>query len=122
MSSKTDFNSVFETLKGIMNSFATNLILVKNEEHDYYLDTPFIMKNKKPLFFGAVNIKKNYVSYHLMPVYVYPELLEGISPELKKRMQGKSCFNFKKVDEALFQELAELTQKGYDRYKQAKYF
>jgi hypothetical protein len=26
---------------------------------------------------------------------VNPELANGLSPALKKRMQGKSCFNFK---------------------------
>jgi hypothetical protein len=33
-------------------------------------------------------------------------------------MQGKSCFNFSKLDEELFQELAQLTQAGFERYKQ----
>ncbi len=51
------------------------------------------------MFFGAAVIKKNYVSFHLMPVYVHPDLLEGISDGLRKRMQGKSCFNFKALDE-----------------------
>jgi len=32
-------------------------------------------------------------------------------------MQGKSCFNFKMVDESLFNELAILTKKGFDFYK-----
>jgi hypothetical protein len=27
-----------------------------------------------------------------MPVYAWPDLLEDASPELRKRMQGKSCF------------------------------
>jgi len=79
------------------------------------------MKNGQPLFFGAVNIKKNYVSYHHMPVYVFPELLDEISPELKKRMQGKSCFNFKKPDSELFKELESLTKLGYEKYQEAGY-
>jgi hypothetical protein len=53
-----------------------------------------------------------------MPVYMYPDLLKDISPELKKHMQGKSCFNFKKVDPELFQELSELTKKGAERFQQ----
>jgi hypothetical protein len=55
-----------------------------------------------------------------MPVYAFPELLDPISPGLKKRMQGKSCFNFTSVDEKLFNELAELTERGYERFKQEK--
>ncbi|HJS19607.1 MAG TPA: hypothetical protein VJ785_12730 [Anaerolineales bacterium] len=70
------------------------------------------------MFFGSVQVKKNYVSFYLMPVYMYPELLKGISPELKKRMQGKSCFNFKKVEADLFHELADLTKKGTEKFKE----
>ncbi|MEM7736150.1 MAG: hypothetical protein AAF267_10200 [Deinococcota bacterium] len=61
------------------------------------------------------------MSFYLMPVYVFPELLGGISPKLKKRMQGKSCFNFKQVDADLFEELRQLTAAGYQRYQEAKY-
>jgi len=71
----------------------------------------------REVWFGAVRIGKRYVSYHLMPVYAFPDLLNEISPELKKRMQGKSCFNFTHVDERLFQELVELTERGYERFK-----
>ena len=62
------------------------------------------------MYFGGVTVGKAYIGYHLMPVYGRPALLAGISPELRKRMQGKSCFNFKKPDPVLFEELAELTR------------
>lgn len=52
-------------------------------------------------------------------MYVFPELLDGISPELKKRMQGKSCFNFKAVDRELVRELEALTKAGFERFKGA---
>jgi len=42
------------------------------------------MKNKKPMYFGSVKININYVSFHLMPVYVFPELLKNMSPALKR--------------------------------------
>jgi hypothetical protein len=53
-----------------------------------------------------------------MLVYSYPELLNGIADSLKKRMHGKSCFNFKEEDEDLFRELKSLTKKGYNNYKE----
>jgi hypothetical protein len=68
------------------------------------------------LMFGAVSLGKRYVSYHLMCVYLAPDLLEAMSPELRRRMQGKSCFNFTKVDESLFDELSMVTAKGRDLY------
>jgi hypothetical protein len=48
---------------------------------------------------------------------MHPDLLDGISPALKKRMQGKSCFNFKSIEPALFDELSMLTQRSLVRIK-----
>lgn len=121
MSEDSGMQNAFESLKSILAEFAGEMVLVKNEPRSFHLDTKYIMNNKQPMFFGAVRITKSYVSYHLMPVYVFSELLSGISPELKRRMQGKSCFNFKSPDRELFEELAELTAAGYRRYKEAGY-
>lgn len=63
-----------------------------------------------------VKIGKRYVSYHLMCVYLEPGLLAGVSPELTRRMQGKSCFNFTKVDEVLFDGLEAMTARGRQLY------
>jgi hypothetical protein len=52
---------------------------------------------------------------------MYPDLLKGISPELKKHMQGKLCFNFKKVDTVLFKELERLTKLGFERLMREAY-
>lgn len=57
-------------------------------------------------------LRKSYVSYHLMGVYGNTKLLEGMSKELKVRMQGKTCFNFKKLDEKIFLELDSLTARS----------
>ena len=66
--------------------------------------------------FAGVRKGKRYVSYHLFSVYLEPGQLDGISPELRRRMQGKSCFNFTRVDDALFDELDGLTERGRDLY------
>jgi hypothetical protein len=56
-----------------------------------------------------VEVKKNYVNYHLMGMYMNPKLQAKLSGSLRAHMQGKSCFSFKEVDEALFQELGKVT-------------
>lgn len=117
MSSDRNFDEVFSALAKILRPLSARLVCTRDDETEYYLNTAHIMKNKKPLFFGAVQIRKNYVSYHLMPVYVFPELLKGMSPELKQRMQGKSCFNFRELDADLFEELKTLTSEGFKVYK-----
>ena len=70
--------------------------------------------------FGTVRIGKAYVSYHLVPVYVCPELRKMISPVLKKRMQGLACFYFRASDEMLFAELSVLTRAGLEKFRAKK--
>ena len=113
-----DSGAVFSELRQIMLPYGDKLNPKTDTESEYYVDTKHIQKNKKPLFFGAVQIKKGFVSYHLMPVYAQPKLLAAVSPELKARMQGKSCFNFKEVEPKLFMELSALTEAGFASYKE----
>jgi hypothetical protein len=63
-------------------------------------------------WFAGVKVQRRYVSYYLMSVYMGAVPEGGISPGLAKRRQGKSCFNFTTVDDALFDELEELTAVG----------
>ncbi len=112
---------IFEELKRILYRWAPALDVADNAPGRYYLNTRHVMKNKKPLFFGSAEIRKTYVSFHLMPVYVNPGLLDGMSPALRKRMQGKSCFNFKQPDASLIAELRELTRAGYEDYVEQGY-
>jgi hypothetical protein len=113
----SNLTAVFVALKAIMAPYATKLDTKVNSDTELYLDTKHLQKNKKPLFFGAVQIKKRYVSYHLMPVYLQPQLLDGMSPALKARMQGKSCFNAADVDPALVKELTTLTKAAWASYQ-----
>ena len=85
-------------------------------ERSYLLLGAAHEKYPQGLMFGSVSIGKRYVSYHLMCVNLEPDLLETMSPQLRRRMQGKSCFNFSRVDETLFAELADLTARGFERF------
>lgn len=103
------FERSFEQLKSLLKEIEPSLLVREDEPDSYYLTAPPSDKAKRELFFGAVRRKKTYVSYHLMPIYMYPELLDRVSPELRTRMQGKSCFNFKSVHPYQLDELARLT-------------
>ncbi len=91
---------VFETLRPILTEHAGDLIVLEDTLAKYALNTRAVTASGQPVFFGAVEMRKNYVSFHIFAVYMFPELLEGIG-DLRKRMQGKSCFNFRKIDDAL---------------------
>jgi len=110
-----DFDAVFDRLKGILEPYGKRLHLTEQGPTSYGVDMAAEADRNPTTWFGGVRRGKRYVSYYLMPVYVEPSLLEGISPDLKRRMQGKSCFNFTAVDERLFGELEALTRSGYEK-------
>jgi hypothetical protein len=106
-----NFEPIFARLRGIMLEAAPGMTIAKDKPGALELRTPKIdPKTKQPGWYGSIMIKKTYVAYHLMPLYYHPELAEGISPALTKRKQGKTCFNFARSDEALFAELAKLSE------------
>ena len=122
MTKDTDFETTFAKLKEIFAPYESKLIVVANTPDNYSLDVNHVMKNKRRLYFGGVRRGKAYVSFHLMPVYAFAGLREKISPDLKKRMQGKSCFNFTAPDEKLFNELRKLTKAGFTRFTSKKFY
>ena len=115
------FDETFTTLRGILLPYAEEMMVQVDKPGNYQISSR-TMKDRigRPLFVAAVQIKKNYVSFHLMPVYACPELLNNLSPTLKKRMQGKSCFNFTTIESAHVKELVSLTKTGIARYKKIK--
>ncbi len=121
MPDNNNFDSVFAKLKAILRPYVKKMDVAHDSQTYYLLNTRHIMKNKQPLCFGGVRLGKAYVSFYLMSVYACPDLLKSMSPELKKRMQGKSCFNFKEVDEKLFKEMARLTKAGAAKFTDEKF-
>ena len=69
------------------------------------------------MFFAAVMAGKAYVSDPLFPPYASPEMGRMVSSNLKQRMPGKSCCNFRTLNEALFAELSGLTRAGVEKYR-----
>jgi hypothetical protein len=116
MPKKADFEATFKQLKEILKPYESKLVVASDTPIHYSLDTPHVLKGDHRIFFGGIKIGKNYVSYHLMPVYAIAEVRDAISPELKKRMQGKACFNFSSPDEKLFKELSKLTKIGFKKF------
>ena len=110
-----DFDAVFDRLKAILVPYGRELYVSADDDKTYGVDMAPAPERDPTTWFGAVRRGKRYVSIYLMPVYVDPGLLDDVSPALRKRMQGKSCFNFNKVDEPLIGELEALVRTGYAR-------
>ena len=116
-SAGTDFTAVFAALRGILTPYEGRLAPRERDPGYFYLESLEPTYKDRPMFFAGVKAEKNYITYHLLPVYTNPELNQKISPELKKRMQGKACFNFATVDNELFKQLGALTKSGYKVFK-----
>jgi hypothetical protein len=56
------------------------------------------------------------IRFFLLPMYAHPELLEGISPALRKQKRGASLFAFANVDDGLVDELTALTERSFAAY------
>jgi hypothetical protein len=117
MANQKDFKVVFKRLKELIEPYEPDLVVTEDTPEVYSVSSPVVPELNKDMFFAAVRLGKSYVSYYLMPVYLYPELLDTLSPGLRKRMQGKSCFNFSNVDDGLLDELTWLTEASFERFK-----
>ncbi len=117
MPSARDFPGTFRVLKGLLVPYAPRLHASQDTDSFYMLDGEYAAAFKRTMFFGGVQIRRAHVSFHLMPVYTNPELLSSVSDALKKRMQGKSCFNFVRPERELLVELSGLVDRGFALYE-----
>ena len=108
-----EFERLFERFKAMLAPYAARMHVAGEGTAMYGVDMAPEGERDPSTWFAGTRLGKRYVSYYLMPIYVKPSLLDGISPELRRRMQGKSCFNFAKVDESLLAELEALTKASY---------
>lgn len=87
-----DFTRVFAELRSILKPYAPGMEVNVDTDVEYGLQTRWRRaKDGYPGYFASVR--------------------QG------KRMQGKSCFNFTRVDAELFAELETLTQRGYETFR-----
>ncbi len=112
-----DFEAVHERLKAIIRDHADGLVITKDGPAGMALEIPGL-EGKPWGYVAGTRLGKSYVSFYLMPVYASPELAASVSPELQRRKQGKSCFNFTKVDEPLFAELDALAGRGIPGFRE----
>lgn len=112
------FQSVFDRLRALYAPVAPLGVVVVDTPAAFSIGTHEVRaRDGYRTAFGRVEIHKTYVSAHLMPVYIHPELLQDISPALRRRMQGKSCFNFAVEDEILFEAFANLLAASVRRFQ-----
>ena len=108
-----DFAAVDRRLREILEPLRSRFSVTKDGPGGMTVEIPG-MEGKPWGYVAGVRPGKRNVSFYLMSVYASPEVMASMSPELRRRMQGKSCFNFTRIDESLFAELANLTEAGLE--------
>jgi hypothetical protein len=117
MAKSDAFEATFDTLRALLKPYEKTFRVLADEPGRYFLSTKESKtKSGAAIWFGGVEIRKSYVSFHLIPVYASPTLVKTLSPSLRKRMQGKACFNFTAIEPAHLEELTALTRKGFDGF------
>jgi hypothetical protein len=111
-----DLAPVHDRLRTILASYADELSVTKDEPGGYVLEVPGL-EGKPWGYVAGTRLGKRYVSLYLMSVYASPELAASISPALRRRMQGKSCFNFSTIDEELFAEVEDLAARAIPGFR-----
>jgi hypothetical protein len=115
-----EFEAIFARLRCILQSYSDRLSVKEDTSKRYCLAGGNHPAHNAPMDVAWVQVGKAYVSFHHMGVYGCAAPKGGLSPGLKARMQGKSCFNFSKQDEALFTELEKVTSDGFAALRKAK--
>jgi hypothetical protein len=111
-----DLGPVEARLRAVIDAYRDRLVVGSV----YHLETLTRPDAKAHDWFAFVKPGASYVSLYLKPVYTWPDLLDDVSPALRKRLQGsRTAFSFAVVDETLLAELETLVERAFRRYVKA---
>ena len=71
---------------------------------------------RKHDWFAGVQMADGYVKFNFLPMHGHPELVDRISPTLRKRRTGASVFRFTDIDDGLLAELSALLARALPVY------
>jgi len=116
----TDFPEIFARIKKQLAPYGKKMDVRVNKEDSYQLyiikDIELAGRSFKECYFGGAVIQKTMVAFYFFPIYSHPGQLEIPDP-IKKNLKGKSCFNFKKLDNEQEKAIGVLLQEGAALYK-----
>jgi hypothetical protein len=111
-----DLGPVEARLRAIVDAYRDRLVVGSV----YGLETLTRPNAKAHDFFAFVKPGASYVSLYLKPIYTWPDLLDDVTPALRKRLQGsRTAFSFAVLDGTLLAELEALVERSFVRYRKA---
>jgi hypothetical protein len=108
----TDLKAVELRLRAILERYSPHLV----ESTIYSMPVLSRKGAKKHDWFAGVQPVNGAVKFNFLPMHEKPELLDGISADLRRHKTGASVFRFTEIDENLAGELETVVAKGFLDY------
>jgi hypothetical protein len=105
----TDLTAVAIRLRAILDPYRAHLA----ESTIYNMPVLRRRRSKGHDWFAGVQPVDGAVKFNFLPMHHHPQLLEGISPMLRRHKTGASVFRFTEIDESLATELEQLVARGF---------
>ena len=108
----TDLKAVELRLRAILDPYREHLV----ESTIYSMPVLRRKGAKKHDWFAGVQPVDGAVKFNFLPMHGNPDLLEGISADLRRHKTGASVFRFTEIDENLAGALETVVAKGFLDY------
>jgi hypothetical protein len=119
----TDFHEIFTRIKKLLVPYGKKMDTRVDKDGQYQLyilnEFEFAGRKFKECYFCGIVIQKTMVAFYFFPIYTHPAKFVLPAP-IKKNLKGKSCFNFKKMDDEQEKAIAQLLREGEALYKKEK--
>ena len=121
---------IFIEIKSILEKYSGKYLVTekylgsqaKQEKPGYHLygteEKSYLGRKPQHMYIAGVIQQKNYVSFYFTPIYSHADKFQDISPELKHTLKGKSCFNIKKTNPVLLEEIEHVLKNGIELYEE----
>jgi len=109
---------IFNRLKKLLKKYEGDLKLKVDSVSEYDLwsfkEMVIAGRKRKEVNFAGLVVRKRYVSFHFMPIYVDAKRFDFLSGLLK----GKACFHVVELDAKLEKQIVKALKIGYKMYKE----
>jgi hypothetical protein len=111
----------FTTLREILVSLASDLDVRADsgEKYELYGANKVTVQGRdlEGMYFASVVARKGGTSLHFFPIYTHPAEFVDLPAPLRKRMTGKSCFQFRTVHPDTAAGVRRMLEKGKRLYR-----
>ena len=119
----SNFQQIFARIRKQLLPFGKMMEVRVDKEGAYQLyilgDVEISGRKFKECYFAGAVIQKTMVAFYFFPIYSHPAAFT-VPAAIQKNCKGKSCFNFKKLDDVQEKAIAALLKDGAAFYKGIK--